>query len=72
MTKREQRALMNQMVTGLRKHLSGKLKDIPADWDGIELREWMADATREQYAMSHLFNRGRKRAYNHARLTRNL
>jgi len=71
MTNREQRRLLNALLKSLGEGLRAKVKDIPEEWDGFELRQWVEDYAAEQINYQPM-TPGRKRKYNNERLIRNL
>lgn len=71
MTKTEQRRIVNDLCKGLRSTMLEKVKDIPDEWTGIEIRQWMADVARERY-VGQPMERERRRHYNNEVLVRNL
>ena len=71
MKKPTQRKLIRALCNNLKNYMLEKAKDIPEDWDGHELRQWMADLSSEQYNYRHM-GRTRKREYNNTRAVRNL
>jgi len=73
MTKKEQRALVLSMCRSHRKALLEKLKKVPSEWDGHELRQLFDDDAREQY-LSRLMqeNKRRMREYKNTRVINNI
>jgi hypothetical protein len=43
MTKAEQAKFLDDLLTDLRTYLENRLPDVPGNWDGHELRRWIAD-----------------------------
>jgi hypothetical protein len=43
MTKKDQRRIVGEMIKNLRADMAERLPRVPAEWDGIELRELFAD-----------------------------
>lgn len=71
MTKKDQRRIITEMITGLRKRMIENLPNVPDTWDGIELRQWLTDVANEVYVMRPM-DRRRMQAYRNNKLTRNL
>jgi hypothetical protein len=71
MNRSDQRRIIEEMCRGLRAYMLENLHKAPAEWDGHELRHWLADTAREKYAYSNM-SRARKREYNNTRLVGNL
>lgn len=69
MTKDEQLRLVDELINNVRKDIVAHLKDIPETWDGIELREYIAEKFNRQKASMSL---KRKREYNNYILVNNL
>ena len=71
MTKKDQRTFIRSLLNSTRKALLAKSKYIPANWDGIELRQWIADAfAGETYFLQRKDNRRRLREYKNDIATR--
>lgn len=47
MTRAEQRKFVNELIANVRKELMEKMPNVPEDWDGHELREWIADTFKQ-------------------------
>jgi hypothetical protein len=64
MTRKEQRRIVSGMLAGMRKTMERSLKEVPESWDGIELRQLLAD-TAALYADRHLWRtrNARRRSY---------
>ena len=43
MTRKEQRTFVRELVRDVESDLLNKLSRVPEDWDGIELRWWVAE-----------------------------
>lgn len=67
---RFQRNFINQLVGNVKKDLLQS--EIPAAWDGIELRWLIADKFAETVVTRSMGDLSRKRAYNNYRLVHNL
>ena len=48
MTKKEKREFINNLVGSVKKSILEKLSRIPENWDGHELRQYIADKFAEQ------------------------
>ena len=71
MTRKDQKRLVRELLRGLHKRMMRDLSNVPKEWDGRELRQWMQDLVAENINYLHL-PRDHKRAYNNARITHNL
>lgn len=73
MTKTEKRRFIRDMYRNNLRAMLAKVDAMPAEWDGHELRAFIADDTNEQTAGSSLIRReprsSRARAYRNARAT---
>jgi len=66
MTKPEQRRFVRELVANVRADLVKNVKNVPDNWDGHELRQWIADRFQESsWMIKAPENRGRYRAYKH-------
>lgn len=65
-----QRRIIREMCSSLQKHLLSKMNDVPAHWDGRELRQWLADAADEQFVVK--MDQKRMRSYRNDRIVHNL
>jgi len=72
MTKRDQRRLASDLITALRETVNRRLKKVPEEWDGIELREWISDLAKENMVWKDSMTRGRKMCYRNTRLVKNI
>lgn len=63
----EQRQIANEILDGLRNSVREALDNgkVPEEWDGIEIRQWIADLAQEKYAYN--MDRKRARAYRNVR-----
>jgi hypothetical protein len=66
----DQRRIVREMLDSLDTTLHNGLKSVPVEWDGIELRQWMADTAQRLYAVR--MEPKRRRAYNNAVIVNNL
>lgn len=73
MTKAEKKKFIRDLVGSVRFLLLDRVDKVPEEWDGIELRQWIAD-TFAQQAYSHTLRRDPKRlkAFRNECLVRNL
>lgn len=69
MTKAEQRSFVVQLTRLQRRAMLAHAHKWPADWGGIELRQWIADFVRRDV---YPLDAKRRRAYNNAILVLNL
>jgi hypothetical protein len=70
MNLKEKRQFINELCENVRKHMIGKSKQFPKNWDGLELRQYIADS----FKLAVLFgmNKERKRNYNKEVWAKNL
>jgi hypothetical protein len=71
MNKEEKIKFIEDVLNGTKKQLIERIDDIPEEWDGYELRRWIAETIDEQYNYMKMSNK-RARDYNNTRLTKNL
>lgn len=55
MTKREKRVFVRELIGSVKKSVLANVDRMPDEWDGIELREYIAD----KFADSKAFSKGR-------------
>lgn len=60
MTKGDQRRIILEMVASQRRAMLERLPRIPAEWDGIELRQLFADVATEGFGVRLAPTRARK------------
>lgn len=73
MTKAEQRHLIRALSASMLRGFLEKADRIPANWDGIEIRTWMAEEwQRESYARALKGNTQRGRKFRSAKYSANL
>jgi hypothetical protein len=75
MNYREKKTFVNQLISSVRRDIIAKLSNTPPEWDGHELRKYIADKFADQ--TSNVMggatpDRRRKAAYNNEVLVRNL
>ena len=51
MTFEEKQRMIAEMCEGLKKVMLTALPSAPKEWNGIELRQWLADLAQEKYVM---------------------
>jgi hypothetical protein len=71
MTKEGKVLFINEIISIVRITILSKVDYVPEEWDGIELRQLIADHFQATVFKSTL-NKGRKRSYNKEVLVRNL
>lgn len=71
MTRKDQRRIVREMLGALRKTMTASLALVPEDWDGLELRQLLADAAAE-FVIKGTMDRRRTREYRNACLVANL
>lgn len=70
MTKQDQHLIVTEILDSLRETLMANIDRVPANWDGFELRAWVADMAAERYA--YALRGKRLKNYTNARITENL
>lgn len=71
MNKDEQRAFVTELINNVKEDLLSNVKRVPEDWDGHELRQWIADRFQAaSYTLKE--QRSRYRAYKNAVRVHNL
>ena len=63
MNKAEQQEFMINLCDSAKEYFLKKMKNVPENWDGFELREWFANTARDHFAWTKM-SRGRKADYN--------
>jgi hypothetical protein len=74
-TKKEQRRFINELFAAVKDSLQSKLSKVPKNWDGHELREWIADAFDSEATLrdkQRMGSTARLRAYRNDVLTKGL
>lgn len=71
MTPVEKRVFIDEIVNNVHSSIANKINAMPDDWDGIELRQYLA-LHFAQCVISGTMNTARKRRFNNEVLTRNL
>lgn len=63
MTKAEQYVLLDAFLESMAASLISKVPQMPLDWDGFELRQFVADAFAREASIFERQPRARKQAY---------
>ena len=71
MSKKDQRRIIRELCNNLKASMRADSGRIPENWDGIELRQWLAERADQDFNYRNL-SRARKRSYNNDRLIHNL
>jgi hypothetical protein len=69
MTPEKQQEFVAQLLTDVTAYILTRADRLPGNWNGIEIREWIADTIREQYVAADCMTPERRRAYLNDRLT---
>ena len=74
MNKKEKIKFIDEMLRNLKISLMSRIDNVPEEWDGIELREWVIDFANNNYVLRCLFPKKSKRYrdYKRKRIARNL
>lgn len=73
MNAQQKRLFISDLMESIKQNMLSKVDSMPEEWDGIELRWYIADTAAEQAAMSSDYDRGdRRKAYRNTVITRNL
>lgn len=72
MTRKEQKQFVTDLTRGIRKTLLERLPRVPEEWDGIELRQWISDVTKNQAVTAGHLAGSRQRAYNETIIRKDL
>lgn len=67
----EKREFVSELIDNVRRDILAKVDQMPDDWNGIELRQYIADKF-SGCVIASTMDRGRKRAYQNTMLTTNL
>ncbi len=70
MKRKDQKRIVKELLGSLAELVLAKLPRIPEDWDGHELRQWIADVFTANFV--HALAPGRKREYKNTVLVYNL
>ncbi len=69
MERQEQARICTELADGIRSAMLERIPNLPENWDGIELRWWMADLAMELYSPAKQPS-NRSREYRNDRATR--
>lgn len=72
MTKNERVKFIRELADNFLREVISRAHEMPDDWDGAELRQYMADHLAERYKVPHLMTGKRLREYRNTVLVRNL
>jgi len=72
MNKLEKRRVVNNIIDWLTDEVKSKIKDMPDEWNGIELAQYVADVAARNKPTKEAFSGKRKRDYENAKLVKNL
>lgn len=64
-------SFVEELTEDVKRSLLKNIERVPEDWDGIELRQWIADSFADA-APARVMDRSRRRRYHNEVLTRNL
>lgn len=71
MNRHDQRRVLEELCNSLKEHLLDRIDDIPADWDGHEIRRWFGERAKSECDYARM-GPARVRRYNNEVLVRNL
>lgn len=71
-TVRSKKGFINDLISNTKKSILSKVKEMPGDWDGIELRQFIADYFEANTVIKRLLYGQRKANYNNTIRVRNL
>jgi hypothetical protein len=73
MTRKEKETFVHELVASVQANILANIDRVPEEWDGIELREWIADRFADQKWRHWQYDtRPRLKAYRNEVLVRNL
>lgn len=74
MTRRDQKRIVREMTDSIRRLMTEKIDagKVPGSWDGIELRQWFSDISRECIVAYIAMIPGRLKDYRNDRLVRGI
>ena len=64
MTRQEQRNFVDEMLVSVKVRLLNRVADVPEDWCGVELREWIKDTVKEVVPLGMLKGSRRRKYVN--------
>lgn len=70
MTKREKKRLVRDILKGFSKTVDEKIDQLPEDWDGFEIKQWIGDLYMQTYPMR--MDKKREKEYKNTVLVKNL
>jgi hypothetical protein len=71
----DQQRIVSELMDSIKADILARIRDgdVPAQWDGLELRRLVADTVLEKSGCEHIArDKARLRAYNTERMNRNL
>jgi hypothetical protein len=71
MDKASQTELLEELIDGMKYEMLTRIKNIPDNWDGFEIRQWIVDYAKTHIAWKEM-DKSRKRAYNNDITIRNI
>jgi len=71
MTAKEKQSFIQELMAAMEKRMLKCVERMPEDWDGVELRQFIAD-TANHNTMPQLLKGKRKREYENAKMINNL
>jgi hypothetical protein len=71
MTEQEKITFINELIENVKSEILKKVKYMPDNWDGIELRQYISDKFAD-VVFKGTMNKSRKREYNNTLYTTNL
>lgn len=72
LTTKDKKTFIRNLCNSVRDELIAKVKDMPEEWDGMELRELLAEKFKRETYDVMKDNRKRLRAYRNEVIARNL
>lgn len=63
MTKTDQHRIVTELINSVSENLFAKIASVPEEWDGIELRQWVADTFNDESTQPRLLNGKRLKDY---------
>jgi hypothetical protein len=71
-SKEDKEKFITNLMDGIKQELLDKVSLMPEDWDGLELRQLIADYTKEQAEPERFMYKKRKKDYEMSRLIRGI
>ena len=72
MTKKDKKRFIRELTRSVTKTVLAKVNKMPEEWDGHELRQFLADYYQDSTSLMRKDYRSRYRAYKNERLVNNL